>query len=282
MFIPILVALTGTIILNIGFVLQKSEAEKLPPFITKDIGNSLRQILKCKIWLFGTLLTTSGWLFFLIAISLAPLTVIAPLSNAGVIILAGISVFYLKESLHIYEWIGFCAILVGVIFIPIYSIPVTNDGVEVDVLLLLVITIVALIGLLILKISQKLLFPLKNGSILGIASGVTAGLGSAYTKMLGLLTEELIPLLIALLFVGIFQILSFLTLQTAFQQERATIVVPLFNSFATLLPLIYGVFVFSETIPFGQLIGILLMVLGASALFQFSGKDFSPKIQDDS
>ncbi|MHA1975483.1 MAG: DMT family transporter [Candidatus Hodarchaeales archaeon] len=281
MLIAIFVALFGTIILNIGFILQKSEAAQLPPFISKNISVTAKQILKCRRWMVGTLLTTCGWLFFLIAITLAPLTVIAPLSNAGVIILATIAYFYLRESLRMYEWIGFIAILVGVTFIPIYAIPITNNEIELNTFLLLGLTSVCLVGLLILKISQKILFPLKNGSILGIASGVTAGLGSAYTKLLGSLTEDVIPLVGALIFVAIFQILSFLTLQTAFQQERATVVVPLFNSFATLIPLVYGVSIFAEVIPIGQLVGIILIVLGASALFQFSGEEFSSKFQDD-
>jgi uncharacterized membrane protein len=281
MLIPIFVALVGTIILNIGFVLQKSEAGKLPPFTLKNIKAALQQILNCRKWLLGTSLTTIGWLFFLIAITMAPLTVIAPLSNAGVIILASIAVFYLKESLHIYEWIGFIAILIGVIFIPIYSIPVTNEPVKVDTLQLVFITTIFLIGLAVLRISQKLFFPLKNGSILGIASGVTAGLGSAFTKLVSLVGGEIIPLLFVLMLVAVFQILSFLTLQTAFQQERATIIVPLFNSFATLLPLVYGVFIFSEIVPFGQLVGILLIVLGASALFQFSGQDLNVNRQEE-
>jgi multidrug transporter EmrE-like cation transporter len=99
--------------------------------------------------------------------------------------------------------------------------------------------------------------------------------------MVGLVGGEIIPLLFVLLLVAIFQILSFLTLQTAFQQERATIIVPLFNSFATLLPLVYGVFIFSEIVPIGQLVGILLIVLGASALFQFSGQDLNVNRQEE-
>ncbi len=280
MILAVIVSLIGTIILNIGFVLQKSEAAQLPSFTPRNIKKKLYQVAQCRKWILGTTLTTTGWLFFLIAITMAPLTVIAPLSNAGVVILAGFAVFYLKESLHIYEWLGFIAILVGVIFIPLFASPLVNDITSIDYVLVYGITLICILILGVGKLAQRISFPLKNGAILGIASGVTAGLGSAYTKLLGLLGENIIFIIFILVMIAIFQILSFITLQTAFQQERATIIVPLFNSFATLLPLIYGVLVFSEVIPIGQLIGILLMVIGASALFQFSGEDFSLKLTE--
>ncbi len=281
MLIPIFIALIGTIILNIGFVLQKSEASQLPSFTPTDIKLKLQQIVTCRKWILGTTLTTTGWLFFLIAIAVAPLTVIAPLSNAGVVVLAGIAYFYLQESLHVYEWMGFIAILLGVVFIPIFSTSKQVDIKELDAVLLLLMTSIFIVGMIFLVICQKLLFPLKNGSVLGILSGITAGMGSAFTKMISFVIDEFILLVMTLILVGIFQILSFITLQTAFQQERATIIVPLFNSFATLLPLIYGILIFSEVVPIGQMLGIIMIVLGASALFQFSGEDFSKKLQGE-
>ena len=99
MIIAIIIALTGTIILNIGFALQKSEVENLPVISLRELKSTSKAFLACKRWLLGTGLTSFGWLFFLIAISLAPLTVIAPLGNVGILVLVFLAIVYFKEKL---------------------------------------------------------------------------------------------------------------------------------------------------------------------------------------
>ena len=275
MVVPILIALIGTCSLNIGFLLQKSEASDLPSIKGQKILETLTLVLKCRKWLFGTLLTSTGWVLFLIAITLAPLSVIAPLNNAGVIVLVLFAILYLNEKLNFYEWFGLAAIISGVILIPIFSIPQTTEIKTFDSSFVLLLTFLMIIGLSILGIIQNKLAPTKSGAFLGFASGITGGFGAVYTKVLSLVLDDLISIIFVFSWFLVFQLLSFLTLQTAFQRERATVVVPLFNSFSTLLPVVFGVLAFYETIPIGQMMGIFLIVIGASALFQFSEPDIS-------
>ncbi|MHA1542093.1 MAG: EamA family transporter [Candidatus Hodarchaeales archaeon] len=275
MVVPILIALIGTCSLNIGFLLQKSEASDLPSIKGQKILETLTLVLKCRKWLFGTLLTSTGWVLFLIAITLAPLSVIAPLNNAGVLVLVLFAILYLNEKLNFYEWFGLAAIISGVILIPIFSIPQTTEIKTFDSSFVLLLTFLMIIGLSILGIIQNKLAPTKSGAFLGFASGITGGLGAVYTKVLSLVLDDIISIIFVFSWFLVFQLISFLTLQTAFQRERATVVVPLFNSFSTLLPVVFGVLAFYETIPIGQMIGIFLIVIGASALFQFSEPDIS-------
>ena len=46
-------------------------------------------------------------------------------------------------------------------------------------------------------------------------------------------------------------------------------------SYLLVLGIIFGIGVFYEVVPFGQLLGILLIVIGASLLFQYSGTEVS-------
>ena len=137
--------------------------------------------------------------------------------------------------------------------------------------MLVSLTVLFLVGLFLFKATQTTWFPTKSGSVLGIASGITAGLGATYTKLLSLVHDEIAVIFFILLIIIVFQILSFISLQAAFKEERATIVVPLFNSFSALLPIIFGVGVFYEVVPMGQMLGILLIVVGSSMLFRYSG-----------
>lgn len=273
MIIPILIALIGTLSLNIGFLLQKSEAADLPSIKGQEIFETIALVLKCRKWLFGTMLTSTGWILFLIAISMAPLSVIAPLNNAGVLVLVAFAILYLNEKLNLYEWVGLAAIILGVIFIPIFSNTNINETPIFDSSSVLVLTISIFLVIIISRIIQNKVAPSKSGAFLGFVSGITGGLGAVYTKVLSLVYNEIILVMFVLAWFLVFQLLSFITLQTAFQRERATVVVPLFNSFSTLLPVVFGVLAFYENIPFGQMIGIILIVIGASALFQFSDPD---------
>ncbi|MHA1944947.1 MAG: DMT family transporter [Candidatus Hodarchaeales archaeon] len=275
MVVPILIALIGTCSLNIGFLLQKSEASDLPSIKGQRIFETLTLVLKCRKWLFGTLLTSTGWILFLIAITLAPLSVIAPLNNAGVLVLVLFAILYLNEKLNLYEWIGLASIILGVILIPIFSHSQTTENSIFDSSFVLIVTLLMIIGLLLLGIIQNKLAPTKSGAFLGFASGITGGLGAVYTKVLSLVYDDIASIIFVFFWFLVFQLLSFLTLQTAFQRERATVVVPLFNSFSTLLPVVFGVLAFYETIPIGQMFGIILIVVGASALFQFSEPNIS-------
>jgi len=270
MLIPIAIALIGTCSLNIGFLLQKSDASNLPSMRGHNLVQTFSLILKCRKWLLGTMLTSTGWILFLVAISIAPLSVIAPLNNAGVLVLVIFAILYLNEKLNLYEWLGLASIILGVVLIPVFSQLPTNETRIFNSSFVMILTLLIIAGILLLAIIQRRLAPTKSGAFLGFTAGITGGLGAVYTKVLSLVYEDVPSLVFIFSLFLIFQLLSFLTLQTAFQKERATVVVPLFNSFSTLLPVIFGVIAFYESIPVGQMIGIILIVVGASALFQFS------------
>ncbi|MHA2175677.1 MAG: DMT family transporter [Candidatus Hodarchaeales archaeon] len=275
--IPMLIALTGSFTLNIGFVLQKSQVKLLPSFKEVQLIKAIKGILKCRKWVLGTLFTSIGWILFLIAISIAPLTVIAPLNNVGIIVLALVAITYLNEKLALFEWIGFAMILIGVIIIPIYA-PSTLEGTNsTEDILLLILTGIVVFSFIMFKLLQGLWFPSKSGVVLGSIAGVTGGLGAVYTKVASQLYPDLTMVILMIITMLMFQAISFVTLQNSFQKERATIIVPLFNSFSTLIPLIFGMVVFRESIPTGQLLGILLVVIGASTMFRYSEVDISAK-----
>ncbi len=269
MILAIIIALTGTIILNIGFAVQKSEVTNLPVISLKEIKNTMIAFLGCKKWLLGTGLTSFGWIIFLIAISLAPLSLIAPLGNVGIIIIVLIAIIYFKEKLFRFEYLAFLSVLTGVFIISLNSNNVENaldyDPIGLFILIFLFILTLGLVGII-----QFSWFPENRGIFLGLTSGITGGLGAVFTKTMILALEIPLELTIFLILFLLFQGLSFVTLQSAFQRERAIIVVPLFNSFSTIIPILIGVFAFYETVSFFQLVGIFMILGGSSALFRFN------------
>ncbi len=255
--------------MNFGFAFQKTELTNLPAISVKNIKNTITSFLRCKKWLFGTGMTTFGWVLFLIAISLAPISLIAPLSNVGILVIVFLALFHFKEKLLKFEYLAILSILAGVFIISLTSNTGNNhtNFNKIELFVPIFFVILFLIGL---SIIQYYWFPNNFGSFLGITSGITGGLGAVFTKALALAFQIPEEFIIYLLIFAVFQGLSFVTLQSAFQKERAIIIVPLFNSFTTIIPIIIGVFTFKEIVTPLQIIGIILILIGSSLLFRFS------------
>ncbi|KAD5508142.1 hypothetical protein E3N88_15845 [Mikania micrantha] len=100
---------------NVGKVLQKKATVILPPFSLKLKAcfftypcrvAVVRAYASNKPWLIGFLMDIFGALLMLRALSLAPVSVIQPVSGCGLAILSVFSHFYLKEVMNVVDWMG--------------------------------------------------------------------------------------------------------------------------------------------------------------------------------
>ncbi len=268
-FIAMGIALVGTMTLNIGLVIQKSEANKLP-IINFRNPKSFLYFLACGKWILGTFLTFIGWGAFFLAVTLAPVSLIAPLNNAGVLVLVLIAVSILRETISLFEWSGVILTILSVIIMGITAEQAQEAGSAFNPQLLVIFVFLSLLILILAYIVHILYLPTKYGILLSLTAGISTGLGAVFTKALSTTWDETLFFFnMNIYLLLIFQTISFITLQAAFQQERAIIVVPVTNSFGTLIPLIIGIFVFMETVSSLQVLGILGIIVGTSILFQF-------------
>ncbi|PON71710.1 Magnesium transporter NIPA [Parasponia andersonii] len=98
---------------NIGKVLQKKGTVILPPLSFKL--KVIRAYAFNKAWLIGFLMDIFGALLMLRALSLAPVSVIQPVSGCGLAILSIFSHFYLKETMNAIDWMGITLAGIGTI-----------------------------------------------------------------------------------------------------------------------------------------------------------------------
>ena len=89
---------------NVGKILQKKGTLILPPLSFKL--KVIKAYASNKTWLIGFLMDIIGALLMLRALSLAPVSVIQPVSGSGLAILSIFSHFYLKEVMNIVDWVG--------------------------------------------------------------------------------------------------------------------------------------------------------------------------------
>ncbi|CAI8606082.1 unnamed protein product [Vicia faba] len=100
----ILLTVAATAGNNIGKILQKKGTIILPPLSFKF--KVIRAYALNKTWLIGFLMDIFGAFLMLRALSLAPVSVIQPVSGCGLAILSVFSHFYLKEVMNVVDWVG--------------------------------------------------------------------------------------------------------------------------------------------------------------------------------
>lgn len=98
---------------NIGKVFQKKGTLILPPLSFKI--KVIRAYAFNKAWITGFMMDIFGAMLMLRALSLAPVSVIQPVSGCGLAILSIFSHFYLKELMNVVDWTGIILAGIGTI-----------------------------------------------------------------------------------------------------------------------------------------------------------------------
>ena len=112
----ILFVLIATISNAIGTTLLKKGSKKFKLEITI---NGIIQIIKNYYIICGITLYGISGIFFVLALKLGNLSVVYPLSSMSYIFVTILSIYYLKERMNNYKWIGICFIILGIVLINI-------------------------------------------------------------------------------------------------------------------------------------------------------------------
>lgn len=104
---------------NIGKVLQKQATRSLPKLQAKP--DIVLQYVSSRLWLAGAMLDVVGGLLMVAAFSMAPVSILQPVSGIGLPILLIFSHFYLKERLQRHEWAATGMTGAGILFLGLGS-----------------------------------------------------------------------------------------------------------------------------------------------------------------
>jgi drug/metabolite transporter (DMT)-like permease len=268
---------------QVGMVMQKIGADRMPRLeLTLRQREVFGAFLRSPIWLGGMGVTIAGWLFFLVAIANAPVSIVQPVLGFGLCLLALFSVVFLKERLLPLEWMGVALMVAGVVLLGISgSRDAGGRGVVSSAALLGVsVTLLALLALAV---------PLGRSGrgaslpvLLGFAAGVLIGLAALYTKGLFLSLESGLPWLAWLVFLPL--VLAANTggiwvQQAGFQHGRALIVVAMNAVTNKVVTIIGGMMTLGEFLPgdanlaVARLAGFVTILAGTAILTRFGGAE---------
>ncbi len=227
------------------------------------------RLLRNRRWLGATALGLVGWPLEIVALLLAPLTVVQPCLASGLILLLWLGAKKLGETPGRREWIAVAAIVFGVAGVAWAAPERTTDHAGTAAIALA-------LGLVAIPIAAPYLLRGRAAAV-GMLAVISAGCGYAWTAIASkLLTDELAAgaLLVAIAWLATAAAsegLALLSEMSALQRHPATHVAPVMFAVQVLVPVLLAPLIFGEswsTTPLdgAALVGFLVLAVGGTVL----------------
>lgn len=251
----LVLAVLSSVAINGGYALQHASASALPPLTLRRPVHSLALLFRSGRWAVGFFAGVGGWVLYVIALALAPLSLVQAASAGGIIVLA-IGGPRLTRA----ERVGVAASIGGLLLLALSlgSHTGSTDGSATAV-------IVWMLGSAGVAGATARLLPAGPG--LGTAAGVLYAAGDVGTKAALAGGERLffVPALLAC------HGAAFACLQLAFQRGGRLATAGLAVLWTNALPIVAGTVLFGESIPAGwqgvaRVAAFALVLVGAVAL----------------
>jgi hypothetical protein len=245
-------AVVSTVAINGGYALQHSAASRLPPLALRRPLASLRSLARNRRWTAGFLGGIGGWVLYVAALRVAPLSLVQAASAGGIAVLA-----VGAGRLRPHERTGVAAAVAGLMLLAVSagSHPAEGRGAGAAVALWLAGSLAAA------ACSVRFL---PAGAGLGTAAGVLYAAGDVGTKaaVAGGGRLLFVPAVLAA------HALAFVCLQLAFQRGGRLATAGLAVLWTNALPIVAGTLLFAERVPPGwrgsARVAAFALVLGAA------------------
>lgn len=246
----LLLALASAAALNWGYVVQHGVTAQAPPLSLRHPIVSLRSLFTNLRWLAGFLAGIGGWVLYVAALALAPLSLVQAASAGGIGLLALLVWRTTGTSLHRRESAGVAIAVLGLVLLGVSLAgqrPGGGHGSWIAVAAWMATSVV--VAALAAGPGARLL---TTGAGFGIAAGVLYAAGDVGTKAAvgGGLWLLVVPAVLAA------HGTAFVALQFGFQRGGALATAGVATLFTNALPILAGVVIYHEVLPTG-ILGVL-------------------------
>ena len=251
----LLLSVASAVAINGGYSLQHASASRLPPLRLRRPLQSLVALFGNRRWLIGFVGGVVGWVLYVAALRLAPLSLVQAASAGGIGVLA-----LGGGRLRLAERVGVGAALAGLLLLGLSlgSHPPSNRGTVGAVVLWLIASVGA--AALVVRV-------LPAGAGFGTAAGILYAAGDVGTKAAvgGGARLWFVPAILAC------HGTAFVCMQLAFQRGGRLGTAGLAVLWTNALPILAGTIVFGESLPGGfsgtaRVTAFALVLIGAVAL----------------
>ena len=259
----ILCAVVASVLYNTSIALQALQAREVPQEHALRVS-LIGKLLHNRKWLLATGLGLLGWPLEIVALLLAPLTVVQPCLASGLLVLLWLGVTRLGERPGTREYAAVTAIVAGVAGVA-WAAPdrTTDHAASWAIALSLALVALPIFAPYLLR---------GRRSAAGTLAVVSAGFGYAWTAIASkLLTDELSDgtVLIAAIWLATAAAsegLALLSEMSALQRRPATHVAPVMFAVQVLVPVILAPLIFGEEWSTTPLDGVALVAFMLVAL----------------
>jgi drug/metabolite transporter (DMT)-like permease len=269
------IAIVGSVLMSLGLLMMKSRSALLPMAAGANTIGAIVAWLRDPMWIGGLGVQTVGWACYLIAVSHAPVSIVAVTMQCGIALFVIASVAILGERASGREWIGIGAIVLAMLMLTLSIQSGETEGAFEPGTLLIFSALLMLAGLAPMAVARLN----ASGAAAAIFSGVAFGLGALFTKAM---TEQFTAGAAASLALRIAanpyaygmvvaNIAGIVMLQNSFHSARAIIAMPLSGALSNIVPIVGGMIVFGERLPAGSMpaamrVGAFVLTIAAGAL----------------
>jgi len=253
----LLITLVSACLLNVGYLLQHSVASQAPPLSLRRPVASVRSLLGNRRWLLGLTTEGAGWLLYVAALALAPLSLVQATAAGGIGILAIMVSRVTHVPLSGRERMGALLSVLGLALLGISLIGRHSEGSLSGYLWISVWLVASAIAAAVFIGLSRLI---GGGPAWGLAAGILFAAGDVSTKMAvsgGAADVAFLACLIVCYSVGT------AVLQAGFQRGGALTIAGLATLLTNALPIAAGMLIFNEPFPRGWVGAVRVIAFAA-------------------
>jgi uncharacterized membrane protein len=266
----LILALVSAAAFNWSWVAQHAITSKLPRLAVRRPLHSLGLLFGHRRWLFAFLIGITGWAVYIVALRLAPLSLVQTVSAGGLALLAVLAQREEGSPLPRREWIGVGLAVTGLIFLSV-SLAGGSSGSSSGSWIAVVLWFAASAVAVAISAGPAARH-LAPGAGLGIAAGITYAAADVGTK------EAVHGGWIVLFALPVWAChgIAFVLIQLSFQRGRALATAGLSSFCTNALPIAGGLLIYHENAPPGILgalrfVAFACVVLGAAFVARREG-----------
>ena len=274
MILYLTLAVVASALMALGLLMMKTRSAHLPMAAGANVIGAILAWIRDPMWIGGLGVQTVGWACYVIAVSKAPVSMVAVMGQGGIALFVVASVVILGERANAREWAGIGAIVIGMLMLALSLSGGETEGAFEPGTLLMFTVVLTIVGLAPMAVPRMN----ASGAAAAIFSGVAFGLGGLFTKAMILEvageTGSLALRIVSCPYVyGVLaaNIIGIVMLQNSFHAARAIIAMPLSGALSNIVPIIGGMIVFGERLPADSMsaamrVGAFVLTIAAGAL----------------